>query len=178
MILVSECVQDLVLLIWGSQEGCSIAFVTDVPLSTDWQRNGKRHANQGKTSGGRKAYIYFHRQEFKVEKNPFALLLFYFPLVSDPKEQLWVETSRASIGCWAAASRYYWPKSLTGPKSSENTSCGRICFDTGRDVVRRGIAEYWWKQTTYLKEIIHKVAFNNCLCLEQASKSWILVTVP
>lgn len=87
-----------------------------------------------------------------------------------------METSKASIGCWAVASRYYWPMSLMGPKSPGNTSRSRICFNTGKDVIRRSVAEYWWNQTTWLKEITYKVVFNNCLCLEQASKSWILLT--
>lgn len=99
-------------------------------------------------------------------ENPFPLLLFYFPLVSDPEEQLWMETSRASIGCWAVTSRYYWPQSLTGSESPGNTSWSRICFNTGKDVVKLGVAEYWWKQTTWFKEITYKVVFNSCLCLE------------
>lgn len=73
VILTSECVQDLALLVRGSQEGCSTAFAIAVPLSVDWQQKKKRCVNPGKTSGKRKTYM----QEFKLEKMPF--FYFYLP---------------------------------------------------------------------------------------------------
>lgn len=79
-----------------------------------------------------------------------------------------VDWRSRSIGC--QASRYYWSRSLQAPSYLEMLS-----FWKG--FVRRGVADYLWKQTILCTEIIHKVVLNSCLFLEQASKSWILPTL-
>lgn len=88
------CVQDLVLLIRGGQECCSIHCLWYwcsffYRLVTKWKEAWQPREDLWGKKG---LCIFFHRQEFKVEKIPFPCLFFYFPLVSDPEEQLWMET--------------------------------------------------------------------------------------
>lgn len=129
MILISECVQDLALLVRGSQEGCSIAFVIDVSLSMDWQQNKKRCVNRGKTSGERKTYI----QEFKVEKMPFPAFIFLLFLI--PRNSCgW-----KPVGPPLAVKQS--PVGITDPGVHRPQVTWK-CFNTGKDIVRRGVADY------------------------------------